>query len=154
LLWFGSSLAVVYFIIVHDPEAFSDRFAEASSPGELLNTLWSPFTLVAVAVAMRIGVAWAALAAAYPLTRVNRPEDYPRANRIGRSWRMWWDRWQMSHAYRAERWSWSVRNAVLDRMGAWGTLWQRWDLLMLVANILLFIVFFALLLLMTAQLPD
>jgi hypothetical protein len=42
LLWFGSSLAVVYFIIVHDPQASSDRFAEASSPGELLTSRWSP----------------------------------------------------------------------------------------------------------------
>jgi hypothetical protein len=103
---------------------------------------------------MRIGVAFAALGAAYPLTRVNGPDDYPRANRIGRYWRMWWDRWQMSHSYRAERWSWSVRNAVLDRMGAWGTLWQRWDLLMLVANIALFIVFLILLVVMGSQLPD
>jgi hypothetical protein len=154
LLWLGASIAVVYFIIINDPEAFTKRFGEVVAPGEMLDALASPFPVVAIAVATRIGVAFAALGAAYPLTRVNTPDDYPQTNRLGRYFRMWWDRWQMSRAYRAQRWSWSVRNAVLDRMGAWGTLWQRWDLLMLVANILLFIVFFALLLLMTAQLPD
>lgn len=150
----GLSVAVTYFIVIRDPEAFSERIGALSEPSELFGALLSPFSVAVLAVAIRIVVALAALVAAYPLTRVNGPDDYPQTNRVGRYWRMWWDRWQMSHAYRAERWTWAVRNVVLDRLGAWGTWWQRWDLLMLVLNVVLVIVFFFLLGVMGSQLPD
>jgi hypothetical protein len=33
LFWIGSSIAIVYFIIIHDAEAFDNRFAEIADRG-------------------------------------------------------------------------------------------------------------------------
>jgi hypothetical protein len=93
----------------------------------------------------RIAVALLALASAYPLTTINGPDEYPDTNVIGRYWRMCWDRWQMSRAYRAERWSWTVHREVLHRLDTWSPILGRWELLMLWANVLLFILSIALL---------
>jgi hypothetical protein len=151
MMWLGLSIAISYFLIIRDPSAFTERLEGTASTDELLNAALSPFTGVVVAIGVCILVATAALAAAYPLTTHNSPADYLHANRLVRYWRMWWDRWQMSHAYRAERWSWTVRTQVLDRLHGWGTFWQRWEIVRLRANIVLFILLFALFTVLASQ---
>ena len=47
-----------------------------------------------------------------------------------------------------------MRSAVFDRMDAWGTWWRRWDILMIVLNIVLGIVAFVMLVLVAAQIPE
>lgn len=148
---FGMAVAAAYFIVVRDAQEFLDRLETLTEPNELAGAVLSPFSIIVFAIVLRIVVALAARAAAYPLAMTNRREDYPNTNAFGRFFRVWWDRWQMTSAFRAFRWTWAVRTVVLDRLGAWGTIWHRWDIVVVIANILLSIVVLALLTIASAQ---
>jgi hypothetical protein len=131
-----------------------DELAVLDSPGQLASSIFSPFALVAIAIVGRIALGFVALGAAYPLVLMHAAPQYRGTNRLGRFIRKWMDRWKMSSAYRSARWTWYVRSAVFDRMDAWGTWWRRWDILMIVLNIVLGIVAFVMLVLVAAQIPE
>lgn len=154
MLWLSLSVAAGYFLVVRDPAQFTDRLENLTSPGEMIGAVLSPFSFVVATIVMRIIVTFAALAAAYPLTRANRPSDYRHTNSVGRLLRTWLDRWKLCQSYRALRWTWAVRSVVLDRLDAWRSIWHRWDLITLWANIVLFVVFFVVLFITTSQLPE
>lgn len=154
-LLLGLILGMAYFLVVAgDASAFMDELGALDSPGELASSVFSPFFLVVIAIGGRIVLGFVALGAAYPLVLMHATPEYRYTNRTGRFIRKWADRWKMSSAYRSARWTWYVRSAVLDRMDAWGTWWRRWDILMVVLNIVLGIVAFVMLLLVAAQLPE
>ncbi len=111
LLLFGVAAAVAF----GDLEEGSAL--ELTTPGELLRALLSPLAGVAVAVLLRIAVAWLALLAAWPLSRWIRPEG-PRPWR--QVYRDWIDRWRLAQAYRSLRWTWGVREEATARLGLLG----------------------------------
>ena len=107
--------------------------------GEIIAAVLSP--LVLVAFGMRIVVAGLAFALAYPLTRWNQPTDYAHG-RKRRSWiRLWSDRWHLTRAYRALRWTWAVRQVAAERLGELGQQLVRCGPVLRWASIVLFIVY-------------
>jgi len=152
LLLTGFIVAAAWFLIVaQDPETFVEGVNGITSPANAASQALSPFALAAAAIVMRLMVAAAALVTAYPLAAANHPSDYPRAGRIGRHFRTWWDRWKMSQSYRAFRWTWWVHGAVIDRLNARGSIWDRWDRIALILNIALFTAFFIVVVIATVE---
>lgn len=142
LLMAGFIVAAAWFlVVVQDPETFVEGVNGITTPTTAASAAFSPFALVAVAVGMRLAIAVGALVAAVPLALANHPNDYPHAGHIGRHVRTWWDRWKMSQSYRAFRWTWWVHGAVIDRLDARGSIWERWDRISVILNILLAIGF-------------
>lgn len=155
LLWLGFIVAAGWFLAIDgDAEAFLDRLNEIQSPDELWKAVLSPFAIAAFAISARVVVGLLALSSTFRFMLAVRAADYPNANRVSRLWRTLWDRWQIGQAYRSFRWSWRVRAVVLDRVGTEGRWWRAWDVAMLVANIVLFLGFFVVLAIATAQIPE
>ena len=155
LLWFGLIIAGLYALLIQsDAESFMERLNSLDSPGFLASGLLSPFSIAVAALAMRVGIAFAARGAAFPLTLKVGPESYSDKGRFIAFFRLWRDRWHFSGAYQSARWTWQVRNVVLDMLELRGTIWQWWDIAMVVANIVLFIGFFIVFALVSAQIPQ
>lgn len=122
LLWLGLLVATV--------SGHTDEIAEAGgasayvtsfdSVGEFVGALLSPLAIVILAVGLRFAVAGSALALAYPLTRWNKPADYAHGRKRQSRTRLWSDRWQLTKAYRALRWTWAVRQVAVSRLGRLG----------------------------------
>lgn len=120
LLWLGSMAATIWILVISDlgPDELQAELDRVSGEGNLLSAILSPMAGVAFALLWRIGVAFAALVVAYPLTRGSSLADYEGVSKPGAIRRMWWDRWYWMRAYRALRWTWAVRTAALERAGA------------------------------------
>lgn len=104
---------------------------------ELVTASPSPVGLITAAVVLRVAVEVLALALTYPLTRWNRPSDYPRAGVVGRYVRLWTDRVHQAGSFRSLRWSWAVRQAAADRLGTPGHLLELASPILTSANWLL-----------------
>lgn len=124
LLWLGLAGATVWILLVRDLGAaeLEAEISRLSEDGGLAAAILSPMAGVAFAFLWRIGVALTALAFAYPLTRGIDTQHYPDASVLGGRWRLVWDRWYWTRAYRALRWTWAVRAEAVDRAGTSG----RW----------------------------
>lgn len=132
LLWIGRKLVLpllllglsVAVLVTRDVGGLGDEIQRSidnlDSPAQLLAALASPFSLIIVALVLRIGVELMALALTYPLTRWNRASDYPRAGALGRHVRLWTDRVHQAGSFRSLRWTWAVRQAAADRLGPVG----------------------------------
>jgi hypothetical protein len=154
LLLTGFIVAAAWFMVVdHDAVTFVDRMNQLGTPAEVASAALSPFALVAGALAMRITIALAALVAATPLAFRNRASDYPHAGWLGRHMRVWWDRWKLSQSLRAFRWTWLVHGVVLDRLDARGSIWDHWDRIVVILNVVLTIAFFVVVTIALAQVP-
>ena len=87
------------------------------SADDLVRALVSPLAGIALAILIRIGVGFAALAAAWPLSRWDRAQT---AGTRDRYYRTAVDRWRLAQAYRSLRWTWGVREAAIRRAGTTG----------------------------------
>ena len=121
LLWIGVGFAV---IITRDIASLGDELQSEiealDSIGDFLAALVSPFSVIIVALLLRIVVGLLAFGLAYPLSRWNRPSDYARRGSSGSYLRLWWDRVYMTQSFRSLRWSWAVRQEAADRLGRRG----------------------------------
>jgi hypothetical protein len=122
LLWLGLAGATVWILVVRDLGAaeLEEELLGLSEDNGLFQAILSPLAGVAFAFLWRIGVALAALGVAYPLTRGIDTQHYPDASALGGRWRLVWDRWYWTRAYRALRWTWAVRAEAIDRAGTSG----------------------------------
>lgn len=147
LLWLGLIVAVL--------GGHTDEIAEAGgasayvtsfdSAGEFFAALLSPLVIVILAVGLRFAVAGSALALAYPLTRWSKPADYAHGRKRQSRTRLWSDRWQLTKAYRALRWTWAVRQVAVSRLGRLGRQLEACGPMMRWASIGLFIAYIAVL---------
>ena len=87
------------------------------SADDLVRALLSPLAGIALAILVRIGVGFAALAAAWPLSRWDRAQT---AGTRGSFYRTAIDRWRLAQAYRSLRWTWGVREVAIRRAGTTG----------------------------------
>lgn len=146
LLWFGLIVATAFFLFIQrDEQEFVERLDELQSSGDLAGALLSPFVFVAIAVGLRFLVAFLAYAASYPLARARLPEDYSGKTSVSRHWRLWRDRRHMTSAFRALRWTWSVHDAAVERLGRRGRLLALCLPVLRIAGIALFVIFLVLL---------
>lgn len=151
-LLLGVIVAGLYFIVIdRDSADFIDQLNELTDSGNLLSALLSPFIIIVVALAGRLSVGFIALGGAVPLALAASPADQSGGIRLSRFIRTWWNRWKTAQAIRALRWTWPVRNEVLDRIDGRRTMWQWWDIVMIVLDIVLFIGMWVVLTIVTAQ---
>jgi hypothetical protein len=127
LLWAGRRAFLPLLLLGMVAAVAAGRFDEdtlvgLSRPADLVGALLSPLAGIAGAVLLRFAVGWAALAAAWPLSRW--PHRKPRG-----SWsqphRDVIDRWRLAQAYRSLRWTWGVRDEAIARAGRLGR-WLGW----------------------------
>lgn len=121
ILWIGVGVAVV---VTQDIANLGDEVQREieglDSVGDVLAVLVSPFSLILVALVLRLVVEVLAFGLAYPLSRWNRPSDYARRGSSGSYLRLWWDRVYLTRSFRSLRWSWAVRQGAADRLGRRG----------------------------------
>lgn len=121
ILWIGVGVAVVVTQDVANLVDEVQREIEGlDSVGDVFAALVSPFSLIFVALVLRLVVELLAFGLAYPLSRWNRPSDYARRGSSGSYWRLWSDRVYLTLSFRSLRWSWTVRQAAADRLGRRG----------------------------------
>jgi hypothetical protein len=111
-----------------------------TEPDKLLGEFLSPLAGMILAVVVRLGSTWIALALAYPLARKHDTTLEPRTgfmSGIGR----WFDRLHVAKAYRSLRWTHHVRQEALRRFGTTGQRVSKLDRIMDDINISLFVIF-------------
>jgi hypothetical protein len=111
-----------------------------TEPDKLLGEFLSPLIGLILAVVVRLGSTWAALALAYPLVRKHDTALEPRTgftSGIGR----WFDRLHVARAYRSLRWTHHVRQEALHRFGRAGQRVSKLDPIMDLVNIALLVLF-------------
>jgi hypothetical protein len=111
-----------------------------TDPNKLLRELLSPLAGMILAVVVRFGSNWAALALAYPLARKHDAPLEPRTgfmSGIGR----WFDRLHVAKAYRSLRWTHHVRQEALRRFGPSGQRVSKLDPIMDNINISMAVLF-------------
>jgi hypothetical protein len=132
LLWIGMIGAVI-----------GDRFDELDpqrfqTVGELFGSLLSPPAGIVLAIAARAVAAALGWVLAYPLAHAGRPADSRRRFHVPQV-AVWVDRFHLTRALRAWRWTSAVRAAAAARLGdAGGRLWAL-DRGLLIANPVLFV---------------
>lgn len=147
LLWFGLAVASGALLLVRnvDADEMTAEIELLSSQGDLFGAILSPFAGIALAFFWRIGVAFVAFLAAYPLARGHRLIRTADQSALSYYFRTWWDRLFLTRAYRAVRWTWAVRVeavALAPRMGRTSNLcalilrWLGWVLFVLWIGIL------------------
>ncbi len=112
-----------------------------TEPDKLLGEFLSPLAGMILAVVVRLGSTWAALALAYPLARRHDALLEPRTgfmSGIGR----WFDRLHVAKAYRSLRWTHHVRQEALHRFGTAGQRVSKLDPIMDIVNISMVVLFF------------
>lgn len=122
LLWAGRRafwplLLLGFTVAVAAGRLTEETAVGLSTPADLLRALLSPLAGVALAILLRIAVAWLALAAAWPLSRWPTEKSH-------RSWPQRYrdgiDRLRLAQAYRSLRWTWGVRAEAIERAGVLG----------------------------------
>lgn len=111
---------------------------EVTTFAKAWRVLLSPLAGIAIAVILRVAVGLAALALAYPLSRT------ATGSTIGpdifrRPFRVWSDRLHLVSAYRALRWTWTVRQIAAGRIGRWGKVLSWSGPVLLVVDVVLVI---------------
>lgn len=139
LLWLGLIVATLSGRSDEIDEAGGvvEYLASLDSAGEIVSGILSPLVIVLLALGLRVAVAVAAFALAYPLTMWNEPTDYAHGRRGRSRSRLWSDRWHLTRAYRALRWTWAVRQVAAERLGEQGRRLLRCGPILRWANILL-----------------
>jgi hypothetical protein len=137
LLWLG----LVGATLGGQADVSTEQF---QSPREFLAALLSPAAGIALAVAVRVLAGVGALVFAYPLAHA------AAAGERGGRWsglrvRPWFDRYYLTRALRAWRWTSPVRDLAAERLGASGRTWRRWSLVLAVANPVTFVIAIAVL---------
>jgi hypothetical protein len=134
LLWVGMIGAVLSSELDDlDPQGFQ-------SLGELLAALLSPLAGIVLAIAARAGAAALGWVLAYPLARAARP-ILARRRFHAPQVAVWVDRFHLTRALRAWRWTATVRDAAADRLGGTGRPLRLLDRGLLIANPVLIAVF-------------
>jgi hypothetical protein len=130
LLWLG----LVGATLGGQADVSTEQF---QSPREFLAALLSPAAGIAVAIAVRVLAGVGALVLAYPLAHAATAGDGRwSALRV----RPWFDRYYLTRALRAWRWTSPVRELAAERLGASGRMWRRWSLALAVANPVAFVI--------------
>jgi hypothetical protein len=119
LLWLGLIFATAGGRADEIDEAggVAEYIGTLDSASEIVAAALSPLVIVLLAFGLRIAVAGLAFALAYPLTTWNQPSDYAHGRRTRSRSRLWSDRWHLTRAYRALRWTWAVRQVAAERLG-------------------------------------
>lgn len=112
------------------------------SPGAFWDGLLSPLAGIILAVLLRFGTSLAGLALAYPLARAYEARLPPRTS-VTRPLGLRLDRLNIMRAFRALRWTHDVRQAAIRRLGTTGERLSRLDPILDVANVSLFFVLLA-----------
>jgi hypothetical protein len=137
LLWVG----LVGATLGGQSDVSTEQF---QSPGEFLAALLSPAAGIALAIAVRLLAGVGALVFAYPLAYAAAAGDGHGRWSVLRV-RPWFDRYYLTRALRAWRWTSPVRDLAAERLGASGRMWRRWSLALAVANPVTFIIAIAVL---------
>lgn len=140
LLWLGLIFATITGRSDEIDEAggIAEYIGTLHSAGDIIAAALSPLVIVLMAFGLRIVVAGLAFALAYPLTTWNEPTDYAHGRRERSTTRLWSDRWHLTRAYRALRWTWAVRQVAAERLGELGRQLLRCGPVLRWASILLF----------------
>ena len=112
-----------------------------TEPDKLLGEFLSPLAGLILAVVVRFGSTWVALALAYPLARKHDALLEPRTGFMSGMGR-WFDRLHVARAYRSLRWTHHVRQEALHRFGTAGQRVSKLDPIMDYVNISLVVLFF------------
>lgn len=144
LLWLGLIFATVGGRVdeINEAGSLAEYLATLDSVGEFVAAVLSPLVVVLAAFVLRIVVAGLAFALAYPLTTWNQPADYAHGRRTRSRSRLWSDRWYLTRAYRALRWTWAVRQVAAERLGELGRQLTRCGPFLRWASVLLFVAYF------------
>lgn len=110
-------IGLIFGWVTGQLQAESTVIAEWDSPDDLLGALLTPLAGIALAILVRIVVGFAALAAAWPLSRWDRQQA---AGTRASLYRTAIDRWRLAQAYRSLRWTWGVRDTAIARGGTAG----------------------------------
>jgi len=111
-----------------------------TEPNKLLGEIFSPLVGMILAVVVRLGSTWVALALAYPLARKHDAPLEPRTgfmSGVGQ----WFDRLHVAKAYRSLRWTHHVRQQALGRFGTTGRRVSKLDPIMDYVNLSLAVLF-------------
>lgn len=134
LLWVGLIGAVLSGDLDDlDPQRFQTL-------GELFGALLSPLAGVALAIAARAGAGVLGWALAYPIAHAARPVDDPRRFHVPQV-SVWIDRFHLTRALRAWRWTAAVREVAAHRLGGTRRRLRLLDRGLLIANPVLIAVF-------------
>lgn len=118
----------------------TDVAIDWDDPDKLLGEFLSPLAGMIMAVVVRFGSSWLALALAYPLASDHDVTLEPR-NSVGSGIGRWFDRLHVARAYRSLRWTHHVRLEALRRFGSTGQGLSKLDPIMDVVNISLGVLF-------------
>lgn len=143
MFWLGSIVATISGRIdeLNEAGGASEYVTSFDSVGDFFAAVLSPLVIVMLALGLRLVVLGLALALAYPLTRWNQPTDYAHGRKRQSRTRLWSDRWQLTKAYRALRWTWAVRNVAVARLGGLGRRLEACGPILRWAGIALFIAY-------------
>ncbi len=122
LLWLGLIFATTSGRIdeVNEAGGAAAYVTSFDSVGGFIAALLSPLAIIILAFGLRLAVAGIAFALAYPLTTWNEPADYAHGRKRQSRIRLWSDRWYLTRAYRALRWTWAVRHVAVSRLDRLG----------------------------------
>ena len=122
LLWLGLIFATLsgHTDEINEAGGVADYVGTLDSAGEVLAAVLSPMVVILLAFGLRMVVAALAFALAYPLTTWTQPTDYAHGRTRRSRSRLWSDRWQLTKAYRALRWTWAVRQVASEQLGELG----------------------------------
>lgn len=115
LIFFGMLFATVWVAVANSTaeEELLETLLGLDTFSESVSALLSPFAFVAIAIVLRIAVAFVGFFAAFPIA-LSAAQQRPRG---GSRWRYYSDRMQIARAYRAVRRTWVARDAAADRVG-------------------------------------
>lgn len=125
ILWCVRQAARALLIVGLIPVAVAgqlreDLVARLDSPLDLLQALWSPLVIMAVAVILRVASSLVALVIAFP---IQAGDTFDLATTPERTrWMAAYDRLILASGKRSLRWSWAVRRTAALRLGHAGQL--------------------------------
>ena len=145
MLWLGLTVATISGRSeeIADAGGVGDWASSFDSAGDVVAALLSPLAIVLFAIVSRFVVAVLALVLAYPLTMWSEPTDYAHGRKSRSRSRLWSDRWYLTQAYRALRWTWAIRQVAADKLGEPGRQLSRCGPVLSRAGIGLFIGYLA-----------
>lgn len=125
LFFVGLTIGLTAAVIRHD-----DTDVEVTDPSSLTGT----WILVLVALVVRFGAGWIALALTAPMVLAHEPNLSPRTN-FGAGIGIFFDRLNLARAFRALRWTHHVRQVALHRLGDTGERLGKLDPILDIVNI-------------------
>ena len=134
LIWAGIIVLALSGVLDAAEDLETPTISSAADAREMIR---SPQVLLILAPAARLGSAWLALLAAFPLARRFQRHADRETRRTGRHPAVWSDRWYLVRALRDWRWTSSVRRLARQRLGRAGPPILVVDITLLVAGIVL-----------------